>query len=178
MLALVGEGLSNREIARHLRLSHGTVKDHVSSLRAKLGGVNRVQAAVVADGAGLIEERQSQSSPAPAISAAAHRTPRARYGLRSPRNRTASETALCQGENTGSVFVVIYGAWWGEVCRLPHAAAPTHGATTASMGTPSLPCDPSQTGRKVGWAGITSTRSTAPIGCTAARAHPVQHPRV
>ncbi|MFB6616357.1 response regulator [Streptomyces sp. NPDC056367] len=54
VLALVGEGLSNRDVARRLCLSHGTVKDHVSSVLAKLGGVNRVQAAVVADRAGLI----------------------------------------------------------------------------------------------------------------------------
>ncbi|MFD8947910.1 response regulator [Streptomyces xanthophaeus] len=55
VLALVGEGLSNRDIARRLSLSHGTVKDHVSSLLAKLGGLNRVQAAVVADRAGMID---------------------------------------------------------------------------------------------------------------------------
>lgn len=55
VLALVGTGLSNREIARELRLSHGTVKDHVSSVLSKLGGVNRVQAAVLADRAGLID---------------------------------------------------------------------------------------------------------------------------
>ncbi|WP_179500056.1 response regulator transcription factor [Streptomyces sp. WZ.A104] len=54
VLALVGAGLSNREIARELRLSHGTVKDHVSSVLCKLGGVNRVQAAVIADRAGLL----------------------------------------------------------------------------------------------------------------------------
>lgn len=55
VLALVGAGLSNREIARELRLSHGTVKDHVSAVLFKLGGVNRVQAAVLADRAGLID---------------------------------------------------------------------------------------------------------------------------
>ncbi|MFJ6609980.1 response regulator [Streptomyces sp. NPDC091289] len=55
VLALVGAGLSNREIARELRLSHGTVKDHVSAVLSKLGGVNRVQAAVLADRAGLID---------------------------------------------------------------------------------------------------------------------------
>jgi DNA-binding NarL/FixJ family response regulator len=55
VLALVGTGLSNREIARELRLSHGTVKDHVSAVLFKLGGVNRVQAAVLADRAGLID---------------------------------------------------------------------------------------------------------------------------
>ncbi|WP_052864164.1 response regulator [Streptomyces niger] len=54
VLALVGEGLSNGEIALRLHLAHGTVKDHVSALLAKLGGLNRVQAAVIADRAGLV----------------------------------------------------------------------------------------------------------------------------
>lgn len=54
VLALVGAGLSNVQIARQLHLAHGTVQDHVSALLAKLGGVNRVQAAVIADRAGLL----------------------------------------------------------------------------------------------------------------------------
>ncbi|MFD7031383.1 response regulator [Streptomyces sp. NPDC059917] len=53
VLGLLGTGLSNRGIAERLHLAHGTVKDHVSSVLAKLGGLNRVQAAVVADRANL-----------------------------------------------------------------------------------------------------------------------------
>ncbi|WP_437016728.1 response regulator [Streptomyces sp. enrichment culture] len=55
VLALVGAGLSNRAIAGRLHLAHGTVKDHVSAVLAKLGGLNRVQAAVVADRADLVD---------------------------------------------------------------------------------------------------------------------------
>ncbi|CAM5713377.1 DNA-binding response regulator OS=Streptomyces microflavus OX=1919 GN=Smic_25230 PE=4 SV=1 [Streptomyces microflavus] len=55
VLALVRRGLSNRDIAGRLHLAHSTVKDHVSSVLAKLGGVNRVQAAVVADRAGMTD---------------------------------------------------------------------------------------------------------------------------
>ncbi|MFH9742006.1 response regulator [Streptomyces roseolus] len=57
VLALVGHGMSNREIAATLHLAHGTVKDHVSAMLTKLGGVNRVQAAVVAERAGMIAGR-------------------------------------------------------------------------------------------------------------------------
>ncbi|MEU7529427.1 response regulator transcription factor [Saccharothrix sp. NPDC042600] len=53
VLALLGGGLSNTAIAARLHLAPGTVKDHVSALLAKLGGVNRVQAAVVAERARL-----------------------------------------------------------------------------------------------------------------------------
>ncbi|PTH88420.1 DNA-binding response regulator [Streptomyces sp. A244] len=55
VLALVGAGLSNRAIAGRLHLAHGTVKDYVSAVLAKLGGLNRVQAAVVADRANLVD---------------------------------------------------------------------------------------------------------------------------
>ncbi|MFG2623240.1 response regulator [Streptomyces sp. NPDC048507] len=61
VLALVSTGLNNRVIAERMRLAHGTVKDHVSSILAKLGGLNRVQAAVVADRAGLLHPGQDGS---------------------------------------------------------------------------------------------------------------------
>ena len=53
VLALLGEGLSNADIADRLFLGIGTVKDHVSAILGKLGAANRVQAAVVAHRAGL-----------------------------------------------------------------------------------------------------------------------------
>ncbi|MGW0510194.1 response regulator [Streptomyces olivaceoviridis] len=48
ILALVGDGLTNREIGRRLYLSEKTVKNHISRLLAKLGVQRRVQAAVLA----------------------------------------------------------------------------------------------------------------------------------
>ncbi len=48
ILDLIGEGLSNREIAQRLHLAEQTVKNYVSRLMAKLGFERRVQAALYA----------------------------------------------------------------------------------------------------------------------------------
>ncbi|MGW2590200.1 response regulator [Streptomyces sp. NPDC001515] len=48
VLDLIGEGLTNREIAKQLYLSEKTVKNHISRLLGKLGVERRVQAAVIA----------------------------------------------------------------------------------------------------------------------------------
>lgn len=55
VLVLLGGGASNTEIGSALHLSSGTIKDHVSSILAKFGVATRVQAALVADRAGLLE---------------------------------------------------------------------------------------------------------------------------
>ncbi|MGC4986539.1 MULTISPECIES: response regulator transcription factor [unclassified Streptomyces] len=49
ILALIGDGLTNREIGKKLYLSEKTVKNHISRLLAKLGVQRRVQAAVLAN---------------------------------------------------------------------------------------------------------------------------------
>ncbi|MEU7168480.1 response regulator [Streptomyces morookaense] len=48
ILALIGEGLTNRQIGERLFLSEKTVKNHISRLLAKLGVERRIQAAVIA----------------------------------------------------------------------------------------------------------------------------------
>ena len=48
VLALLGEGLSNRDLAARLYVSEKTVKTHVSAVLAKLGLADRTQAAVFA----------------------------------------------------------------------------------------------------------------------------------
>ncbi|MEU9344100.1 response regulator transcription factor [Streptomyces sp. NPDC048278] len=52
----VGRGLANAEIATGLFMSVATVKTHVSRILAKLGLNNRVQIALLAYDAGLLEE--------------------------------------------------------------------------------------------------------------------------
>jgi DNA-binding NarL/FixJ family response regulator len=52
----VGRGLSNAEIAAELFMSVATVKTHVSRVLAKLDLNNRVQIALLAYDAGLLEE--------------------------------------------------------------------------------------------------------------------------
>jgi len=48
VLALIGQGASNREIAQTLFLSEGTVKNHVTNLLGRLGLRDRTQAALLA----------------------------------------------------------------------------------------------------------------------------------
>jgi NarL family two-component system response regulator LiaR len=52
---LVAQGLSNREIAQHLTISHRTVKTHVSNILSKLDLSDRTQLAIYAINAGLVD---------------------------------------------------------------------------------------------------------------------------
>ena len=54
VLVLLAQGASNREIAARLVISEGTVKNHVSSILAKLQAANRTQAADIARRMGLL----------------------------------------------------------------------------------------------------------------------------
>lgn len=56
VLALVGAGLSNAEIGRRLFLVEGTVKSYLSTIFNRLGVRNRVQAAILAYEAGLVDD--------------------------------------------------------------------------------------------------------------------------
>ncbi|GAA1013374.1 response regulator [Streptomyces thermogriseus] len=60
VLAFLGSGLSNGQIARRLHVVEGTVKAHVSSILARLGVDNRAAAAVVAHEAGIVPPQSSQ----------------------------------------------------------------------------------------------------------------------
>lgn len=56
VLALLGSGLSNAEIAGRLHVVEGTVKAYVSAILTRLEVKNRVQAAIVAYEAGLVDD--------------------------------------------------------------------------------------------------------------------------
>jgi DNA-binding NarL/FixJ family response regulator len=56
VLTLIGKGESNHDIAKLLHLSNGTVKNHVSTILTRLGVKNRVQAAITAYEAGLVDD--------------------------------------------------------------------------------------------------------------------------
>lgn len=56
VLVLVAEGLSNADIGARVHLGAGTVKDHVSAILTKLRVASRVQAALLAQRAGLLDE--------------------------------------------------------------------------------------------------------------------------
>jgi DNA-binding NarL/FixJ family response regulator len=54
ILRLVATGASNREIAAHLYIAEGTVKNHVTEILGKLGVTDRTQAALKARDLGLV----------------------------------------------------------------------------------------------------------------------------
>ena len=55
VLALIGQGLSNTEIAAELTLGEGTIKTHVGHIFAKLGLRDRSAAVVFAFDHGLVQ---------------------------------------------------------------------------------------------------------------------------
>ncbi|MEU9347329.1 response regulator transcription factor [Streptomyces sp. NPDC048278] len=60
VLVLMAEGLANNEIGERLHLSTGTIKGHVTSVLGKLRVSSRVQAALVAERAGLLTPAQDE----------------------------------------------------------------------------------------------------------------------
>src|SRR5699024_12346574 len=62
VLALLGAGRANSEVAQQLYLPEGTVKGYVSSILTKLGAENRVQAAILAHRPGLVPTPKQQTS--------------------------------------------------------------------------------------------------------------------
>ncbi|GAB2678888.1 response regulator [Kribbella swartbergensis] len=55
VLTAVARGLSNADIGKALYMSEATVKAHVSRVLVKLNGTNRVQVAILAHDAGLLD---------------------------------------------------------------------------------------------------------------------------
>lgn len=55
ILELIGKGLSNKDIADFLFISHGTVRSHVSNILRKLSKRDRTQLALYAKSAGIVD---------------------------------------------------------------------------------------------------------------------------
>jgi len=60
VLSLIGEGLTNRQIAARMFLAEKTVKNYVSGLLAKLGMDRRTQVAVLATELRAIDRRRDE----------------------------------------------------------------------------------------------------------------------
>lgn len=63
ILGLVIQGMSNKEIAHHLEISHQTVKNHMTAILGKLGVADRTQAAVYALRHGWVPLREQERRP-------------------------------------------------------------------------------------------------------------------
>jgi DNA-binding NarL/FixJ family response regulator len=61
VLALIGQGLSNRDIAENLNISEGTVKVHVGAILKTLGVSNRTRAALLVTELGLPQEEPEEA---------------------------------------------------------------------------------------------------------------------
>jgi DNA-binding NarL/FixJ family response regulator len=69
VLALIGQGLSNRDIAENLNISEGTVKVHVGAILKTLGVSNRTRAALLVTELGLPREEPEEARKVMARSA-------------------------------------------------------------------------------------------------------------
>ncbi len=69
VLALIGQGLSNRDIAENLNISEGTVKVHVGAILKTLGVSNRTRAALLVTELGLPREEPEEAEKVMARSA-------------------------------------------------------------------------------------------------------------
>jgi len=76
VLKLMTSGISNREIAKALRISDGTVRNHVSSIFSKLGVNDRTNRSVCATEApGVIPVRSNVADDRRAVSLSPGRSP-------------------------------------------------------------------------------------------------------
>ena len=64
IVGLMGQGMTNKQIAMHLRIAPETVKSHAKRLFTKLSAKNRAEAVTVATRLGLVQLSANRSAPA------------------------------------------------------------------------------------------------------------------
>src|SRR5690606_9452513 len=166
VLAGLGRGLTNRQLAEELYVSEKTVKTHVSSILAKLRLTDRTQAALFAVRAGLADPRRPEvPGPRSRDGGGPARKPvrgpmAACRAVRSVRATRTQEDSRCEGPRSSPAAA---GAWDGR----SRWGSPGRAGTSSS--TPATPRRSSGPGprstppaRGTSW----PCRATSPTRCT------------
>jgi DNA-binding NarL/FixJ family response regulator len=59
LIACIGRGLSNKEIAQSLKLQNGTIRNYISAILQKTGFKNRTEVAIYAHNMGIVKKTKS-----------------------------------------------------------------------------------------------------------------------
>ncbi|MDR3336254.1 MAG: response regulator transcription factor [Treponema sp.] len=59
LMACIGQGFSNKEIAQALKLQNGTIRNYISAILQKTGFRNRTEVAIYAHNMGIVKETKS-----------------------------------------------------------------------------------------------------------------------
>ncbi|HYM96900.1 MAG TPA: LuxR C-terminal-related transcriptional regulator [Candidatus Sulfotelmatobacter sp.] len=133
---LVGQGLTNREIAVRLFISERTAESHVEQIRGKLGVRSRAQIAVWVAAGGL-----TGSGPPPASVSPARETPPPT--LDRPQIRLQGRRAVIVSTALAGIAVLALLAVWLSWLSAPHATQ-SLGTTVAGTGERAFSSDGGQ----------------------------------
>ena len=64
IVQLLADGLVNKEIAYRMKISEGTIKNHVQDIKERLGGMSRANIVAIALRDGIIEFPRETGEPA------------------------------------------------------------------------------------------------------------------
>ncbi|MGW2788125.1 response regulator transcription factor, partial [Streptomyces populi] len=107
VLSAVAVGLSNQEVAARMFLAESTVKTHIKHILAKIGARDRVEAVMVAYGAGLVRPRGNPAAacasvlPPEVASRSGDPQPPRLHGPTAPRPSLAAQPQHRRGTGAG-----------------------------------------------------------------------------